>query len=325
MSLGYLTLALMLLLCLFGSYSIWVYAITLKVRLSLLAGPAPPLHLADQVRDRIKKQRRLAYKQNNVGTTITTCCGLFLLVWYFFEVPQGYTNTVSYLFWWVAAMVVTRILLGTYAAEAGRLVRKSNQDLHVLELAGNLHAGDNADEDDNPDASSDTNLAEARMLSRRRVVKLKVNQETTEPPTPAELSALLPSLARALTQAPAKEGESVLVLWKKQHGEVTAWPAQVQAITDVGVVPEESLRAFTTMTSGIQPPHRLKVSDRQFLGAAIALFLEDPDGGAYLGWIATTESAHILLASIPWLSTLEKELLYQLINPGKPFPYKRQE
>lgn len=325
MSLGYLTLALMLLLCLCGSYSIWVYAITLKVRLSLLAGPAPPLHLADQVRDRVKKQRRLAYKQNNVGTTITTCCGLFLLVWYFFEVPQGYTNTVSYLFWWVAAMVITRILLGTYAAEAGRLVHKSNQDLHVLELAGNLHAGENADEDDNPEDSPDANLAEARMLSRRRVVKLKVNQETTEPPTPAELSALLPSLARALTQAPAKEGESVLVLWKKQHGEVTAWPAPVQAVTDLGEVPEESLRAFTTMTGGIQPPHRLKVSDRQFLGAAIALFLEDPDGGAYLGWIATRESAHILLASIPWLSPLEKELLYQLINPGKPFPYKRQE
>ncbi len=81
----------------------------------------------------------------------------------------------------------------------------------------------------------------------------------------------------------------------------------------------------TVDESGTPVPGRVFCAGVNFSGAKIAHFdpLAWPETQANAfthGWIATKECAHILLTTLWWLSDDQRIVIYELINPGQPFP-----
>lgn len=81
----------------------------------------------------------------------------------------------------------------------------------------------------------------------------------------------------------------------------------------------------TVDESGTPVSGRVFCAGVNFSGAKIAHFdpLAWPETQANAfthGWIATKECAHILLTTLWWLSDDQRIVIYELINPGQPFP-----
>lgn len=81
----------------------------------------------------------------------------------------------------------------------------------------------------------------------------------------------------------------------------------------------------TVDESGNEIAGRVFCSDVNFSGAKIAHYdrfawPETQKDAITHGWIATRDRAHILLTTLWWLSDDQRIVIYELINPGKPFP-----
>lgn len=81
----------------------------------------------------------------------------------------------------------------------------------------------------------------------------------------------------------------------------------------------------TVDESGNEIAGRVFCSNVNFSGAKIAHYdrlawPETQKDAITHGWIATRDRAHILLSTLWWLSDDQRIVIYELINPGKPFP-----
>lgn len=131
-----------------------------------------------------------------------------------------------------------------------------------------------------------------------------------------EQSAMLRSAHQAaLSDTTLTTGEPALVIFKGKNKQVKAFVAACELVW-----PPEAASAG-----------RVYISEYNFCGARIAhidrvAFPQDNVKASLKndflthGWIATKDRAHILLSLLTWLSDDDRALLYELINPGQPFP-----
>lgn len=119
----------------------------------------------------------------------------------------------------------------------------------------------------------------------------------------------------ALNDTTLTTGEPALVIFKGKNKQVKAFVAACELVW-----PPEGESAG-----------RVYISEYNFSGARIAhidrvAFPQDSERASLKndflthGWIATKDRAHILLSLLTWLSDDDRALLYELINPGQPFP-----
>jgi hypothetical protein len=104
-------------------------------------------------------------------------------------------------------------------------------------------------------------------------------------------------------------GDAVLIIWRDSK---RAW---VNVATSRVTKVEDAPAAVTISRPG---KAIVTVLNEQFCGGKVAHFCGTPNNKIDRGWIATADRADILLASLDWLDNDQRELCYQLINPGKP-------
>jgi hypothetical protein len=126
-----------------------------------------------------------------------------------------------------------------------------------------------------------------------------------------EAKALSDAQWQAIHGEKPLKGELVLLLWR--DGSKRKIKTLVTRITSVEDVPTEALVASSGITN-------IKAAAEQFCGGRVAHFSGIPNDKIERGWLTTADRAHILLASLGWLSRDQQEVCYQLINPGKPYP-----
>ncbi len=98
---------------------------------------------------------------------------------------------------------------------------------------------------------------------------------------------------------------------------------------------EQTLRVFMAKADLVWPPSlnesgqeisgRVFCAGVNFSGAKVAHFdslaWPETEVKAYThAWIATRENAHILLTTLWWLNDDQRIVIYELVNPGQPFP-----
>jgi len=128
---------------------------------------------------------------------------------------------------------------------------------------------------------------------------------------------------QALNDETIISGEPLLVIFRGRDKRVKAFVAPCELVKPP--VDEISADGISRRQIG-----RVHVSDYNFCGARIAhidpmadpLERENSLKNDFLthGWVATRDRAHILLTVLRWLSDDQRHLLYELINPGQPFP-----
>lgn len=155
--------------------------------------------------------------------------------------------------------------------------------------------------------------ASVAVASRRKVVG---NTRLWEPES-SEKAAL--ALAKT-GDAPAL-GTPVLVVWHdaafRRFGIFTAQAEKVEPC-DVTAIPVVTARAFSDITCGATPPWSITVQGKTFVGAGIAMHIEnDAAEGTGVGWIADAASVSVLLNMLVFLSDAERQVLHEQINPGK--------
>ncbi|MBU6453519.1 MAG: hypothetical protein KGS72_17200 [Cyanobacteria bacterium REEB67] len=105
--------------------------------------------------------------------------------------------------------------------------------------------------------------------------------------------------------------EKVLLVWRDSaKNRIKVLVTTVKKIEDVaipGAIPRSGNALITA-------------AGEKFCGGRLAYYCGKPTQKIERGWLATADRAHILLASLQWLDDDQRELCYQLINPGTPLP-----
>ncbi|GEM_PF-776933 len=153
---------------------------------------------------------------------------------------------------------------------------------------------------------------------------LETNMAAAAPLSHAEAVMLSKAHQDSLHDTTLSIGEPMLVIFKGKNKQVKAFVAACDLVWPT--VEESSEDGIVTGTAG-----RVYISEYNFSGAKIGhidrvAFPQDSEKASLKndflthGWIATKDRAHILLSLLTWLSDDDRALLYELINPGRPFP-----
>ncbi|MFA7341298.1 MAG: hypothetical protein WC028_31240 [Candidatus Obscuribacterales bacterium] len=132
--------------------------------------------------------------------------------------------------------------------------------------------------------------------------------------TLAEENMLKRAHQDALNDGTLAVDEPMIVIFKSKEQELKIFLGKAELVWQP-----------TVDESGNEVAGRVFCAGVNFSGAKIAHFdrLAWPETQANAfthGWIATRERAHILLSTLWWLSDDQRIVIYELINPGQPFP-----
>lgn len=132
--------------------------------------------------------------------------------------------------------------------------------------------------------------------------------------TLAEENMLKRAHQDALNDGTLAVDEPMIVIFKSKEQVLTVFLSKAELVWQP-----------TVDESGNDVAGRVFCAGVNFSGARIAHFdrLAWPETqvNAFThGWIATRERAHILLSTLWWLSDDQRIVIYELINPGQPFP-----
>ena len=141
-----------------------------------------------------------------------------------------------------------------------------------------------------------------------------VDKPTTPQLSLAEENALKRAHHDALTDGSLAVDEPMIAIFKSNEQVLKIFLAKADLVWPA-----------TVDESGNEIAGRVFCAGVNFSGAKIAHFdrlaWPETEVKAFThGWIATRDKAHILLTTLWWLSDDQRIVIYELINPGKPFP-----
>lgn len=140
------------------------------------------------------------------------------------------------------------------------------------------------------------------------------NIQAAPPHTLAEENMLRRAHQEALNDCTLAVDEPMLVIFKSKEQTLKIFLDKAELVWQPTIDETGNAIAGRVFCAGVN-----------FSGAKIAHFdrlaWHETQVNAFThGWIATRERAHILLSTLWWLTDDQRIVIYELINPGQPFP-----
>lgn len=321
--------------------------------LEIYKAPVPRLGMHKEIFEFIRKERITRKSRESNGAKVALYAGFGFLVWFVLFMAEALTPLPEYLFIAVAASFLVRCFLGIHyfglhtQAKLQNLSRSTLQYIEYIHVDARKKYGYKTSrkvskEPDlplgelNPEIRGSFNAPVLKIYSRMAVQSADnaVVSQGDKTKTKAKMPVVAlerPRLwepeqsrkaALALVhtgQVPA-DGSPVLVVWLDSSNLASVFVGKVEKseACDLTAMPESSKRAFRDITGGGEPPFAITVADKVFVGAQVALCLESTEDKQGLGWIVTPAAAPALLSMLVWLEDSQRQVLNELINPGKP-------
>lgn len=342
------SLGLCALMCGVSTYLYYKHAAR---ELEVYKSPVPRLGLHKEIFEFVHKERMIRRQRESNGGKVALYAGFAFFIWFMFYMAELPSMVSGYLFTAVAACVLVRMLLGIQYFELHKRAKMQNLSRNTLLYLEYIHVDARkkygykmsrkvSKEPDlplgelSPEIRGSFTAPVIKIYSRmavqsadKAVVSQGDKNKAKKPVVTLERPRLWePEQSRKAAlalvhtgQVPA-DGSPVLVVWLDSSNLASVFVGKVEKSEpcDSVVLSESAKRAFRDITGGGEPPFAITVADKVFVGAQAALCLESSEDKQCLGWIVTPTAAPALLSMLVWLEDAQRQVLNELINPGKP-------
>jgi len=303
-------LAYQFIVCISAASIAWLgmifYTMRVKSLLKLLVGPVPKLSENVQLHKFENERRTLREKADGSailgGFCTLICVGLGSWI-YKNEDAFSYLLVVAGTIQILALAQVTFGIM-RYGSETERIATQRSE-LGVLKYVKYLPEGDVKVGDKLFWGSLDDHSCIFRIGKAEALTMI------CGPLSLEENSALSDAQWQATNEERPQAGDLALVMWRDGKGKtIKAMATKITAVREA--------QAETLMNR----PGKVIITaaGEKFCGGKLAYFYGAPNERIERGWLCTADRAHVLLTSLRWLDDEQREVCYQLINPGQSFP-----
>lgn len=312
----------------------------------------PRLGMHKEIFEFVQKERMVRRQREGNGGKVALYAGFAFFIWFMIYMAEFPAVVSGYLFAAVAASVLVRIFLGIQYYELHKQAKVQNLSRNTLQYLEYIHvdarskygyktsrkvskAPDVPLGELQPEVRGSFIAPVLKIYSRMAVQSAEnavvsqgdKSKAAKKPVVVLERPRLWEpeqsrkaALALVHTGQVPPDGSPVLVVWLDSSNLASIFVGKVEKseVCDPAQMSEVTRRAFRDITGGGEPPFAVTVAGKVFVGAQAALCLQQDEDKQSLGWIVTPSAAPALLNMLVWLEDAQRQVLNELINPGKP-------